>query len=422
MKTSLLAAASAALVATTYAGVHRLKLEKIPLTEQLEHGSFAAQAKSLYHKYAGQKAMGYHPESHSEEMFRDTSIHTDTDHPVPVSNFLNAQYFSKIAVGTPPQEFKVVLDTGSSNLWVPSSECSSIACFLHSKYDSSASSTYKKNGSSFEIKYGSGELSGFVSQDTVQIGDIKIKGQDFAEATSEPGLAFAFGQFDGIMGLGYNTISVNKIVPPFYQMLDQGLLDEPIVSFYLSDTSNEGDESEALFGGVNKAHYTGKMTKIPLRRKAYWEVDLDALTFGKETAELENTGVILDTGTSLIALPSDLAEILNSQIGAKKSWSGQYTIECEKKDSLPDMTFTLTGQNFTIGPEDYILEVQGSCVSSFFGMGKFLSDQLSFLADPFPPDIPEPVGPLAILGDSFLRKWYSVYDLGSNSVGLALAK
>ena len=219
--------------------------------------------------------------------------------------------FSEIAIGTPPQTFKVVLDTGSSNLWVPSTECGSIACYLHTKYDSSASSTYKKNGSDFEIRYGSGSLSGFISQDTVQIGDIVIKNQDFAEATQEPGLAFAFGRFDGIMGLGYDTISVNKIVPPFYNMIDQGLIDEPVVSFYLSDTNNGGgDESEAMFGGVDKNRYTGKMTKIPLRRKAYWEVDLDAITFGDATAELDNTGIILDTGTSLIALPSTLAELL----------------------------------------------------------------------------------------------------------------
>lgn len=316
-----------------------------------------------------------------------------------------------------------MLDTGSSNLWVPSTDCSSIACFLHSSYDSSASSTYKKNGSEFEIHYGSGSLKGYVSQDTFRIGDITVEGQDFAEATEEPGLAFAFGQFDGIMGLGYDTISVNKIVPPFYKMLDQGLLDEPIVSFYLSDTNEDGDESEAMLGGINKEHYTGPMTKIPLRRKAYWEVDLDALTFGDETAELEDTGVILDTGTSLIALPSGLAEILNSQIGAKKSWSGQYTIDCEKKKTLPDMTFTLTGHNFTIGPDDYILDVQGSCISSFFGMGQYLLPVLFYrLADLALIDIPEPVGPLAILGDSFLRRWYSVYDLGTNSVGLAKAK
>ena len=190
---------------------------------------------------------------------------------------------------------------------MPSTQCNSIACYLHTKYDSSASSTYKKNGSSFEIRYGSGELSGFVSNDVFQIGDLKVKNQDFAEATSEPGLAFAFGRFDGIMGLGYDTISVNKIVPPFYNMLNQKLLDDPVFAFYLGDTD---DQSEATFGGIDKSHYTGKLTKIPLRRKAYWEVDLDSITFGEDTAEMENTGVILDTGTSLIALPSTIAELL----------------------------------------------------------------------------------------------------------------
>jgi saccharopepsin len=218
--------------------------------------------------------------------------------------------FSEIELGTPPQSFKVVLDTGSSNLWVPSSECGSIACYLHQKFDSSASSTYKKNGSDFAIQYGSGSLSGFVSQDTLKIGDLKVEGQDFAEATSEPGLAFAFGRFDGILGLGFDTISVNKIVPPFYKMIEQGLLDDPVFAFYLGDANKEGDSSEATFGGIDKDHYTGELINIPLRRKAYWEVDLDAIALGDDVAELDNTGVILDTGTSLIALPSNLAEMM----------------------------------------------------------------------------------------------------------------
>ncbi len=118
-----------------------------------------------------------------------------------------------------------------------------------------------------------------------------------------------------------------------------------------------------------------------------------------------NTGVILDTGTSLIALPSDLAEMLNSQIGAKKGFNGQYSIECAKRDSLPDLTFRLSGYNFTITPYDYVLELQGSCISTIMGM-----------------DIPPPAGPLAILGDAFLRKWYSVYDMKNGAVGLAKAK
>ncbi|KAH8668443.1 putative vacuolar protease A [Xylariales sp. PMI_506] len=395
MKGALLTAAT--VLGAAEAAVHKMKLQKVPLSEQLESVPIDYQMRGL-----GQKYMGARPSTFSDAMFKDTSVDINKNHPVPISNFMNAQYFSDITIGTPPQEFKVILDTGSSNLWVPSQSCGSIACYLHSKYDSSTSSTYKGNGSEFEIRYGSGSLSGFVSQDSVAIGDITIKHQDFAEATSEPGLAFAFGRFDGILGLGYDTISVNGIVPPFYQMVNQGLVDEPVFAFYLSDT-DEG--SEVVFGGVDESHYTGKITEIPLRRKAYWEVGFDAIKFGDATAEFENTGVILDTGTSLIALPSTLAELLNKEIGAKKGFNGQYSVDCALRDSLPDVTFTLSGYDFSIGPYDYILEVQGSCISTFMGM-----------------DFPEPVGPLAILGDAFLRRWYSIYDLGKGTVGLAKAK
>jgi saccharopepsin len=310
--------------------------------------------------------------------------------------------FSEISIGTPPQTFKVILDTGSSNLWVPSQQCGSIACYLHTTYDSSSSSSYKANGSEFEIRYGSGSMKGFVSQDILTIGDLTIKGQDFAEATEEPGLAFAFGRFDGILGLGFDTISVNKIVPPFNQMVNQKLVDDALFAFYLGSDEND---SEVVFGGIDDAHYTGKITEIPLRRKAYWEVDLKSISLGDDTAELENTGAILDTGTSLIVLPTDLAEMINAQIGAKKSWNGQYTVDCAAKDSLPPVSFNLNGKEFAIDASDYVLDLQGSCISVFNGM-----------------DFPAPMGPLVILGDAFLRRYYSIYDLGKGVVGLAEAK
>lgn len=390
---------AASLLGSAYAGIHKMTLKKVSLEEQLSTTNIDNHVNSLAQKY-----MGYRPEPHEDGIFRDTSIKPENgEHILPISNFMNAQYYAEINIGTPPQKFKVVLDTGSSNLWVPSSSCHSIACFLHKTYDSSESSTYKQNGSSFEIRYGSGSLSGFVSRDVVSIGDLVIKDQLFAEAVSEPGLAFAFGRFDGILGLGFDTISVNHIEPPFYTMVKQGLLDEPVFSFSLSD--KEKKESEVVFGGVDSKLFTGKITKLPLRRKAYWEVDLQGISFGNETAEFENTGAILDTGTSLIGLPTDISELLNAEIGAKKGFNGQYQVDCSKREKLPNVSFKLSGYSFEITPYDYILEIQGSCISGFMGI-----------------DIPAPAGPLVILGDAFLRKWYSIYDLGNATVGLAAAK
>lgn len=117
-------------------------------------------------------------------------------------------------------------------------------------------------------------------------------------------------RFDGILGLAYDTIAVNHIPPPFYEMVNQHLLDEPVFTFRLGD--NEDDGGEAVFGGIDSAHYTGKIDYVPVRRKGYWEVELEKVKFGDDELELENTGAAIDTGTSLIVLPSDIAEMINA--------------------------------------------------------------------------------------------------------------
>ena len=85
---------------------------------------------------------------------------------VALKDFMNAQYYGEIGLGTPPQLFTVVFDTGSSNLWVPSSKCKgfNIACLLHRRYTSTMSSTYAKVGKLFSIRYGSGSMEGFISR------------------------------------------------------------------------------------------------------------------------------------------------------------------------------------------------------------------------------------------------------------------
>jgi len=386
------------------AEVHRLKLKKLPSVSS----NPSLEGAYLAEKYGAPSAQNQIPLMGAGGVGRrfgnpvgdDKTYWTQGGHDVPLTNFMNAQYYTEISLGSPPQTFKVILDTGSSNLWVPSAKCTSIACFLHTKYDSSSSSTYKANGSEFSIQYGSGSMEGYVSRDDLTIGDLTIKGQDFAEAIKEPGLAFAFGKFDGILGLAYDTISVNHITPPFYNMINQKLLDEPVFSFRVGSSDEDG--GEAVFGGIDHSAYSGKITYVPIRRKAYWEVELEKVSFGDDELVLENTGAAIDTGTSLIALPTDMAEMLNAQIGAKKSWNGQYQVECSRVPNLPELSFYFGGKAYPLKGSDYVLEVQGTCISAFTGL-----------------DINLPWGSLWIIGDVFLRRYFTVYDLGRNAVGFA---
>ncbi|CAI7793351.1 unnamed protein product [Closterium sp. NIES-54] len=206
---------------------------------------------------------------------------------VPLNNFMDAQYYMEIGIGSPPQTFKVVPDTGSSNLWVPSRRCYlSLACLNHAKYDSRKSRSYEADGTPFAIQYGSGAMKGFQSKDDVTIGDVTITGQTFAEATSEPGLAFFAAKFDGIMGLGFKEISVNGIVPPWYNMLAQELVPEPVFSFWFNRDPEGLAGGEVVFGGVDEAHYKGTHSWAPVSRRGYWQFDMgDVLINGSTTSE-----------------------------------------------------------------------------------------------------------------------------------------
>ncbi|PKU77948.1 phytepsin isoform X1 [Dendrobium catenatum] len=238
---------------------------------------------------------------------------------VALKNYLNAQYYGEISIGTPPQKFTVIFDTGSSNLWVPSAKCHfSIACFFHSKYKSSNSNTYTANGKSAAIQYGTGAIAGFLSQDHVGVGELLVKDQVFIEATSEPGTTFLVAKFDGILGLGFKEISVDNVVPVWYNMVDQHLIEDPIFSFWLNRNSEDGDGGEIVFGGSDPKHYIGQHTYVPVTLKGYWQFNMgEVLIGGKRTGYCSgDCAAIADSGTSLIAGPTTIITEINQQIGA----------------------------------------------------------------------------------------------------------
>jgi len=323
----------------------------------------------------------------------------------PIKDYANAQYYGSVTIGSPPQSFEVIFDTGSSNLWVPKVGCTHCGNPLFGrkkKYNHDSSSSYKEDGGDFEIMYGSGSVSGFFSQDSVTLADdIVISGQRFAEVQDAGGLglAYALGKFDGILGLGFTSISVDGTPTVFENAIDQNLLDQPIFSFYLGDNG----PGELTFGAYDPAKFEGDLTYVKLQAATYWQIALDQATAG-DYASGTNQTAIVDSGTSLIAGPKAEVQKLAAAVGAKPNIMGEYTIDCATLDQVPDIVFHIDGKEYVIPGKDTVIQAQNTCLFAFMGI-----------------DFPPP-GPQWILGDVFMRKFYTVFNYVDQTIGFAAAK
>ncbi|XP_036603354.1 napsin-A [Trichosurus vulpecula] len=329
-----------------------------------------------------------------------------------LSNYLDAQYYGEIGLGTPPQNFSVVFDTGSSNFWVPSRRCSffSLGCWFHRRYDPKASSSFRPNGTQFSISYGTGRLDGILSEDVLTIGGVGGAPLVFGEALWEPSLAFALAHFDGILGLGFPALAVAGVQPPLDTLMELGLLDRAIFSFYLNRDPEGVPGGEVILGGSDPALYIPPLTFLPVTRPAYWQIHMDRVTVGHSLTLCPNgCAAILDTGTSLIAGPSKEIRALHKLIGGFPLLAGEYLIPCDRLPALPPISFLLGGVWFNLTAQDYVLQLASGrtrlCLSGFLAL-----------------DVPPPAGPFWILGDVFLGSHVAVFDRGAARVGLARAR
>lgn len=318
---------------------------------------------------------------------------------VPVKNFQDAQYYGPVNIGTPQQDFTVIFDTGSSNLWVPSKKCRSLSCLPHHKYDSSHSNTYIADGRDFKIQYGSGNVEGFVSKDTVTWGGVSGSKIAFGEMT-HLSLNFATAKFDGILGMGWHSISVLKLPTVFDQLVSQGAIEDNSFSFFLTDKPN-AEGSALILGGVDEKFYTGEFTYHNLKAENYWLIDLADIKIGSTSVKPAGaTNGIVDTGTSLMVGTSEIIKPITDIIGATQE------IDCDKISSLPDFSLTIDSQTYTLPASEYILKVtmfsQTQCLVGFQGIN-------------FPPSF----GPTLIMGDSFIKYYYTHFDVGKMRVGFA---
>mmetsp|Transcript_19372 Transcript_19372/g.26622 ORF Transcript_19372/g.26622 Transcript_19372/m.26622 type:complete len:381 (+) Transcript_19372:26-1168(+) len=330
------------------------------------------------------------------------SYKVSEDGSIVVNDYENSQYYGEISLGSPLQKFNVIFDTGSSDLWVASIKCDS-SCGRHSKYDSTKSSSYIQNGTSFDIMYGSGPVSGFQSIDDLDFGGLVVKTQEFAEVVDASGLggAYQLGKFDGILGMAFPLLSVNSVPTAFQNLVDQKLVDEAMFAFYLG--SSASDAGELVLGGTDSAHFTGEITWENLYSATYWEIQIVGMSVGGVSYVSAPTKAIVDSGTSILTGPSDVVQAIAKQLGAKEIIQGEYMLPCSYS-KLPDLQFSIGSSVYTLSPADYLIPDGNLCLLGLMGM-----------------DIPAPTGPLWILGDVFMRKYYTVFDTANKRVGFALA-
>jgi len=321
-----------------------------------------------------------------------------------------SEYFGKITLGNPKQEFTVVFDTGSGNLLIPSKQCNDQACTSHKRFDAFKSTSavdiafadapdtpVAKGGDRdvVTITFGTGEISGVFVKDDICVGSICTHG-DFVVATEESDEPFSLVPFDGIFGLSLPQMSEGPHFNMFDCMIRDKVLKNNIFAVFFGAVDDEA--SEITFGEYRKERMASELFWVPVSNPGYWQVAMEDITITNERLALCNgqCQVAVDTGTSLMAGPSDIIGAIIKKLKVKG--------DCSNYRKLPQLGFIVGKHILNLKPEDYVDKGDEGCSVALMTL-----------------DIPPPKGPLFIFGDPFLRKYYTVYDREKLQVGFALA-
>ncbi|KAI9012065.1 rhizopuspepsin 3 precursor [Phycomyces nitens] len=317
---------------------------------------------------------------------------------------IDSIYYGTIQVGTPGQEIRLNFDTGSSDFWFASSLC--LNCNVGTqRFDPSMSSTYKPSNLTWKISYGDTSMaSGIVGYDTVNISGLIIHKQAIELASN----AFVvIGEYpaDGFFGIGFDSdATIEGFQTPMDNMISQGLISRGLFGVFLGKQSNGGG-GEIVFGGYNPLHINGSLTYAPVNSsRGLWEIKVSGITAGSDCLLHNSSSLsgVLDTGTTLILFPEDIASAVAKAYNAteKDDGSGTYIIDCNVSDFSP-LTFIISGNEFSIPPTDLVFDNVGSVCTAGFG---YFNSQF------------------AILGDVFLKNNYVVFDIEKPGVLIAPSK
>ncbi|KAJ1066166.1 hypothetical protein K5549_018293, partial [Capra hircus] len=318
----------------------------------------------------------------------------------PLRNIMDMLYIGNITTETQPQEFHVVFDTGSSDLWVPSVFCQSLACARKVMFRHLYSSTFRPTQKIFSIKYITGRVKGLLVYNTVRIGDLVSTDQQFAISLEKSGIEGI--HFDGVLSLKYPKISFTGALPSFDNLMNEGAISEPIFAFYLSKDKWEG--SAVMFGGVDHRYYKGELNWVPFIQAGDWIVHMDRISMKRQIIACScGCEAIVDTRAAFIEGPDTLVNNMQKLISTTPHGSQHY-ISCSVVSTLPSIIFTINGINYPVpGRVDILKDDRGHCYTTF------QENRLN------------PSTETWILGDVFLRVYSSVFDQRNDRIGLALA-
>lgn len=310
---------------------------------------------------------------------------------IPLTGHTDYFWSGELQLGSPAQKFTVDFDSGSANTWVDSSKCSACPSKCAS-YDSSKSSTYVANGENFDIQYGSGSVSGFVSQDSATIAGLTVKKNLFAEITGN-----SAGGLCGIVGLGFQSLAVDGVKPFLQQLHEEDSSIAAKFAFYLPE-NRVNETAELVLGGIDQADFHGKLVSAPVVNNIeapYWMVKASYMVNGQTVQAAENA--IIDSGTTEALVQTPVLNAITQNLGSSPS--------CDAVKSAPTMTVQIAGASFDITGSDYVLN-QGAGQSC---LGLADSSQI-FGGENW-----------ALLGDIFIRKVYSVFDVTEKTISFAYA-
>ncbi|KAL1945921.1 hypothetical protein VTO73DRAFT_1923 [Trametes versicolor] len=336
----------------------------------------------------------------------------------------DSSYIGTVQIGTPPQTFKVVLDTGSSDLWVPATNC--LSCGQTPPFDSTQSSTLQQvtsasgSSQSVRIRYGSGQVQGILVSDTVSMAGFNVNPQNFLLVESMT-TGLLDGDVSGIMGLAFEGLASTNAVPLWQSLANDGQFSSPEFSFWLDrhlDDTNPPDEQSGgvlTLGGTNSTLFTGDIEFLPLTNAAtptFWMLTMTGATVQGKSVTIPSGDAALsaiDTGTTLVGGPTDAVNAIYAAIpGATPvpSMAGFWQFPCSTEVQV---SFAFGGKSWPISSADMNLgRISASqCVGGIFDLTQG-SDVTGGNGNP-----------TWVVGDTFLKNVYSVFRANPAAVGFA---